>query len=94
MQTLVLGTSDAQRSFEEVVRGFGAGELRVLESDGSLRGYFSPAPPIDHEQYARFAELFAGDAGELLQRVKTSRSSITTAELLRQLNELAPAKDE
>ena len=50
MQTLVLGSSDTQRSFEEVVRDFGSDEMRVLETDGSLRGYFTPALPLDQDR--------------------------------------------
>ena len=93
MQTLVLGSSDTQRSFEEVVRDFGSDEMRVLETDGSLRGYFTPALPLDHELYARFQELFFKDADELLRQMNNPKPGITTAELLRRLNELAPAEE-
>ena len=93
METLVLGTSNTRRPFEEVVREFTSDELRVVDSDGSLRGYFRPAPPLDHELYAQFAELFAKDAAELLRRGIDRRPGITTAELLRRLNEMAPAEE-
>ena len=94
MQTLVLGTSDTRRPFEEVVRDFGADELRVLESDGTLRGYFSPALPLDHALYAQFQELFLNDADELLRHGKDRGPGISTAQLLRQLHEMAPAEEE
>lgn len=95
MQTLVLGTSETQRSFEDVVRGFDEDELQVLESDGSLRGYFRPARPLDHEIYSQFADLFMKDAAEMLRRArdKNQAPGMTTAELLRRLNELAPAEE-
>ena len=82
MQTLVLGTADSQQPFEDVVRRFCADEMRVLENDGSLRGYYRPALPLDHEIYSQFQELFLKDADELLRRVKGRQPGITTAELL------------
>ena len=93
MQTIVLGTPDTRRPFEEVVRGFDSDELQVLDSDGSLRGYFRPAVPLDHELYSQVAELFIKDADELLRRARDRRPGISTAELLRKLNELAPAEE-
>ena len=93
MQTIVLGTPDTQRPCEDVVRGFDSDELQVLDSDGSLCGYFQPALPLDHELYAKFAELFQNDADEMLRCARARRPGITTAELLRRLNELAPAEE-